>query len=242
MWTVAVLLAIIAALLLRLPNGSAVGEYISFSASIASLVLAVVAIGQALVANQGFSETVGTLRSSSDELRSAATNIAETSATLNQRCEDIIGQVAKVPAAVEALGAKLDEQVASAVKPEVPVRGLGDDVTYDIINNMPMGGQLSLYVLAKSFVSGKAFDTSDVFSKDTHYLWTGVLLGFIFSVMGMNRFNIKVDTIHRGMDTFYKVSSLGDVNAKTCIETLESEQNQTRDDELYKGVRAFFDN
>lgn len=54
LWTISILILIIASLLLGLPNGNLIGDYIAFSASIAPLVLAVVAIFYSIISNHPF--------------------------------------------------------------------------------------------------------------------------------------------------------------------------------------------
>jgi hypothetical protein len=105
-WTIAMLLGIVAALLLMSPNGNAVGEYIAFATSIASLVLAVVAIGHALIANQSFSETVGSLKTSTDGVQAAAREICTVSVELSHQSERLIGEFSELPPAVRAISAR----------------------------------------------------------------------------------------------------------------------------------------
>lgn len=181
-WIIAVLTAIIAALLLRLPNGNSVGDYIAFAASIASLVLAVVAIGQSLIANQSLSTTVGSLNTASSNLERASENLEDISKGLETRFEEIAGEVARMPVAVAQLEAKI-----TGTMPQQPAQetGVGKDrfdtgatltrsegveeaqTTLSTLKGLKNGSQVALYVLAQSYRTQKAFNSTDMFTPDS---------------------------------------------------------------------------
>ncbi|HEX8309040.1 MAG TPA: hypothetical protein VF645_11560 [Allosphingosinicella sp.] len=180
LWTIAVLLLIIAALILATPDGKSVGEYIAFATSIASLVLAVVAIGHALVANQSFSETVGSLKSSAEDVKNAASNVCEVSNVLSKQSDRLLEEVVSLPPAVRALSDKLE---ASLLRPSAPASGeahelpLGPSSDQDVYHaKMAAGVRASLYLIVRSFATGKPIDTNQIFPNDLWRHWTdGVL-------------------------------------------------------------------
>jgi hypothetical protein len=239
-WTIALLIAVIAWLLLGERNGNIINTYISFASSLASLILAVVAIFYAVISNQSHSETIGTLRVSSDSLETAARNIADTSTVLNRRFEDVVGQVAMVPAAVEALSAKLDERAAVAAEAQLPEVQGTDNETLRLFNDMKFGGQVFMYILAKSAKELKAFNTDKVFDKERTSTWDSMLLGFCIAVSGTRPCGIELDDIEYEDDIVYKTRSFGKFSADELITIVDSEQHDKRDDPLYQDIRAYF--
>jgi hypothetical protein len=191
--------------------------------------LALVAIGYAYVSNQSFNQNVGTLRSSSESLEAAARNISETSATLNKRFEDVATNVATVPAAVAELAAKLDAQAASAkaeVDTALPLAGGKDGKTAELLTRAHLGTQVALYVLAKSFVGGKTFNSNIIIKDSDKVFWNSIITGFILGVIDLRACSISIEVIRGSDAVFYKVTSLGDLDPNLII-SLMSKKDQS---------------
>lgn len=224
LWLISVLLAIIAALILMSPNGAAVGEYIAFATSIASLVLAVVAIGQTLISNQGFSETVGALRSSADNIQVTARNIADSSSLLSQKAEFISEQAEKVPSVVEALSAKLDDRIfrkSSAEISQADAIGPGRK-TEQIYGGSTFGTIMCLYAMSKAFKENKAIDTSSILSGIKAQIgMSGVMLGFLNAMRDLGSCGIVVDYALSDNRHLYRVTNMGSIDPDIVISLFE---------------------
>lgn len=240
-WAITVLVAIIAWLLLGERDGNVINAYVSFASSIASLILAVVAIFYSVVSTQSQSEMIGSLKGSSDSLESAARNIDDTSAALNKRFEEVVGQVAMMPAAVEALSAKFDQRAAAATSTNLTGQEDTGDRTVKILGTLKWGGQVSLYLLAKAFSFDMPFNTAKVFkNRENDTVWQSILTGFVLAVHGFKPSGIKLEQIVVDSEVLYKVTSFGDIDAKKIVELTESENNTKRLDPLLLEIQTYF--
>lgn len=237
-WTISVLLLIIAWLALNTPNGELIGQYIGLAASVASLVLALAAIGYAFVSNQGLTETVGALRETSGSIGQAAENIASTSAVLATKAEELTGEVSRVPSAVEALSARLDQTVLRKAEEETTQPALKLSDTSVVFSRTRLGGQLALFIMAKSFKEGKPFDAGSVFG-DGDRIWDGIVLGAILSTQGLKPFGIEIESLTIGTQTFNTVKSLGSLDADLIINSFSSDDNKAAVD-LRQKVDTYF--
>jgi uncharacterized membrane protein (Fun14 family) len=225
LWAISVLLLIVAWLLLQAPNGQLIGQYIGFAASVASLVLALVAIGYAFVSNQGFSQSVGALEVSSRDVRSAAQNIAEVSRLLSEKAEILTGEVARVPDAMLALTEKID---ANALKSaELPAKLVQNDNNAGIpYNKIRTGGAVALYLLAKAELSKKGFLLTDIFKDKDLKVWAALTTGYLIAIDGFNIFGISLDL---SSDDKTKVLSLGSLKPEEMLENITQRKDNTLD-------------
>ena len=96
-WVIAILIGIISVLLWRLPNGSTLSGYISFSASIASLVLAVVAIFQSLLSSRGFEGALTEIQTSARSIMDETSRLGKASLSLSDEAEAAIQKLGNIP-------------------------------------------------------------------------------------------------------------------------------------------------
>jgi hypothetical protein len=240
-WAISILILIIAAILLGTVNGGKINEFISFASSLASLILAIVAIFYAMISNQSFSETIGFLTSSSNSIQTAANNLAATSASLNDRIEAVVGEVARVPAAMEELSSKFDAQLSAtaANAPTLLPAMEGEDATTRLMREARYGTQVALYALAKSFVTRKAFDSSGIFlSEDKFAAWNSILTGFVLAIYDFKPCSITLSSAKTNDTTLYSVSSFGDADPAKIISYLTP---KSEDDELIKIIDNYFE-
>lgn len=180
LWTISLLVLIVASLLLGLPNGNLIGDYIAFAASIASLVLAVVAIFYSIISNQSFSETVGTLKSSAEIVKSAADRVCDVSMTLNDQSERLINEVLALPPAVQAISDKIDTKFAPSSN-ALDSEGKGQAESDQPLNKIKtVGAILALYVVGASYRNGKEVDADLMLPK--HAIWSNYVAGFLHSL------------------------------------------------------------
>lgn len=236
-WLFSVLLALIAFLLLRLPNGQSVGDYIAFAASIASLVLAIVAIGQSLLANQSFSETIGSLRQSSEALRNTALNVEKTSGSLSGKMDELAGSVARMPEAFDALSAKIEasQELAfsdSTAEYQTP----GRTPVLDKISSFRFASEMILYASAISLKENVPYDPKEVVGEASDF-WKGIMTGGTILLADSKFAGITMDdmTVHGSIRV--KTLNLGDFEADSLIESIRAER---ADHEFVKAIDAYF--
>lgn len=228
-WLIAVLTAIIAWLLLRTPDGKSIGDYIAFAASIASLILAVIAIGYSMLSNEGLIATVGNLNSSSSTIAEAAENIKAQNASLDATISELSGQVADVPASMRALTDRLDQKIASEAEKEAPTVGdenavskSGFDMEY-----ARFGVQLTLYILAKAFSSQKPFDAAAVI-KDTGGIWPGLIMGGCLIIEQFSPLDVKIEMFKIDDKSLRRVVSFGSIDVQSVLENFPSFSDDDR--------------
>lgn len=232
MWIIACLLATIAALLLIMPNGSAVGEYIAFAASIASLVLAVVAIGQTLIANQSFSETIGSLKAVAENVEKTAQNIAGSSASLSQQSEALVSHAEKLPTALASLSDKIDKTIfaEAEVGSAKTATDTIDPGTLKILERSRFGTRIILYLLARAAQSAKSVDALKVFGseKTDDKIWSGILAGHLLAIQAFEPCGLKVEQAkdEKGeLTAEFKVTSFGTLNGAEIITYINEKES-----------------
>jgi hypothetical protein len=183
LWMISLLILVIAALILMMPDGKSVGDYIAFATSIASLVLAVVAIGHSLISGQSFAETVGSLKSSADDVKNAATNVCEVSNILSGQSERLLLEFGALPPAVKAISDKLDAQFAPSQQ-SIPANGeLQLDGQENVFSGpMPNGLRLAIYSMIRSFSTGKPIVTEQFKISQVWQSWISGSLGTLLIV------------------------------------------------------------
>jgi hypothetical protein len=237
-WLIAVLIGIIAALLLIMPNGKSVGDYIAFAASIASLVLAVVAIGQSLIANQSFSETIGSLRASAENVETAARNIADTSNTLSDQSERMIGEVSRLPPAFEELSSRLNERLtppafsSGAEEGEPPL--LSNPMS--LFDNTSYGGKATLYIASLARTYSKPIELDKIFQDA---VWQNFVAGYLQALIVSPSFGLKIRLSSEGGGTKFLVDDMGEFPMSDIISQFRNaaqliqDQNQKRIDSYF---------
>lgn len=155
-WLFGGMALVIAALLLTSPNGALVNDYISFASSLASLILAVVAIFYSIIANQDVTKNIGALAASAQEMNNRATAVGALADTLSQATEKILTEFSTFGPTVEEISNKIDRSVlpqpnsgGSSESAELPLEDSG------IIKDDPaMATLLTLYIVAKTHLRG----------------------------------------------------------------------------------------
>lgn len=207
------MISVIAWLLLKQRDGSEINAYISFASSIASLILAVVAIFYAIVANQSQSEAKGTLRTSIDEIGDASKTISSISEQFNIQSDRLVGEISNVSPAVDKLSTRMDAGFKALEIKQVGLASDGikdaEDI-YDYFDIAPYGGKLGFYVLAKSIEENFAFDIYQIFKEDKVY--GNFVTGFMHATKAFRPYGLEIDFINSGSTYLFNVSSFGSFN------------------------------
>lgn len=186
-WTIVVLLALLIGSLSvswsSLPN---IPNIVSIALGLSSLVLAMVAIVQALTGSNALLSSLTKIETAAQQAVTATSSVELAAQGLATK----IGLIDEIPPSIHAIGKKLDDysslasQAAQAHGP-LPVDGAKTQSAHTLLS-MYKGGTngtlIALYVAAKSSRSNKAFDPSDIFeSKYIAGLVSGYLLALKFS-------------------------------------------------------------
>jgi hypothetical protein len=218
LWIILTLIFVIAAIVLGLASGDKINDYISFASSIASLLLAVVAIFYAMVSNQSFSETIGSLRQSATTVDDAAKSICKVTEELNDKSEDLLLQVSGLPPTLQKMSEKLDSITSPTAVPDESAAASRDDthksgMLFD--SNKTAGVKMGLYILGVSAFTGNPFKVEDLFPEDM--AWTSYILGFCGTVETFKPCGIQVT---RAKDSEYRTESTGQVTTEQLLAQL----------------------
>ena len=211
-----------------MPSGSAVGEYIAFAASIASLFLALVAIGQTLISNQGFSESLSMLSQSADDVKAAAGVVTSATAQLSSQSDEVLLEVRSLPPAVREIAEKLDTSVRA---PQADSAQAG--ATNQLPKRMANGLRLALFTICRSFTTGKPIDSSKLSSQAIVRNW---LIGAINAVQYFGPCGITISEAGEGK---FKVDSLGSYDAAALERSLYDLKEELPEGAL-KEIETFF--
>lgn len=226
-WIIALLVAIVAWLLLGERDGKVINEYISFASSLASLILAVVAIFYAIVSTQSQSESVGALNASVREIASAAGNISRTSAALEEKAESMIGEVRGIAPAFEDLRNRVNAASLDTA-PKTPT-GLS------ILDNVSYGGKVGFYLVALSLQQSKGFNPYNVFENDA--VWSNWIMGFLHAVRAWKPCGVILDFASDDENYVFRASVAGQFPTKDIIARIEETHSL---DEQVKSIKDYF--
>lgn len=213
-WVIFCLVAIIVAFIIKMPNGNVLFDYISFASSVASLILAALAIAYAIFTNQTFSEHVGELRSSTVKMREAAGNLIDTSATIKSQSSQILEEISSLPPAVQEISNKLDNP--ARVSNERPI-----DTDSSLLKSSPPNGvKLALYAMARSCATQKPIIV-DKFMSD-NLTWQSWIVA-VLTMVGLLKIDgaIVEHKFDEGKHQFY-VKSLGKIDSIAIEQVINS--------------------
>lgn len=236
LWMIGVLLLIIAALLIRSPGGNIIAEYFAFATSIASLVLAIVAIFHSVVSNQSFSETIGSLRTSAESVQTAARNIADTSAILSEQSERMIGEVSRLPPAFQELSEKINEKFTQDTGEAENRQGGVLNIGLAYFDETVYGGKLSFYILALSHLRSKNFSIYDMFADQV--VWSNFISGYMHAIRITKPCDIDLgyNTSDESDSMLFILTSIGSLPVKEIVNSFSK-----MDDEYTKPERQIVD-
>jgi len=184
--------AIIAAQLLGTINGGKINEFISFASSLASLILAVVAIFYAMISNQSFTETIGSLRLSASSVEQAAERVCDVTSDLGQKSDFLTSQLADFSPALSKVTERLDMIASPASSDVVPD---GDHLkTKPELENETHGARVALFLAWLSHTNKKSFNVVDLF-KDIEggQSWADYVRGYLIALDAYHCLGLSID-------------------------------------------------
>lgn len=148
-------------------------ELVSFGLALSSLILAVVAIFQAIISGASFNHIIGSIANSVDQVRSAAGQIHQASAQLLQQSavipsalgevSDRIDRLLNTPSAVTASETASDAAAATSVDVSVP--GEHESYTGALLRRTTNGGRLVYYLCVMSAEKKVLINLEDMFPR-----------------------------------------------------------------------------
>jgi len=214
LWIVAILVGVISILLWRLPNGSQLSGYISFAASIASLVLAIVAIFQSLLSSQGMGASISEIKLSAQAVADETERLSQASIGLHdaaaalKKLDDIPDQLTAMKGELSGQIEKIDAQKLSKLSPDNDSHDGSADKWYE---GRPIGYILAFYALALTNQSGNPLNLDNVFSDPYYSSIKNYINGVVVTVKYHCVFQIEVDGINEFIATSMGICDAGRV-------------------------------
>lgn len=174
-WTIGALVAIVILLAtLRLGSDDSVKDILNFSVALASLVLAVVAIVQALVSGGALTDAVSNVNSALVGIQRPAAQL-EDAATVIRRYSENIGLHAT----------DLKEMMGNYALPAVEGSTVNLGRTYsaeEVLPNLNESARLAFYVVLRSFETGKPVSFESI-GDEAHPMWS---YGFVIALISLS--------------------------------------------------------
>lgn len=213
-WIIGVLIAIISALLWRLPNGSDLSGYISFAASIASLILAVVAIFQALLSSETFSSSISEIRASAQKIMQETSRLGEASITLGAEADAALKRLSDLPDQITNWRGEMTERLDQMNTGTTPQNEENAPTTSgDILANKSMGFAIAVYILAVADKSNKYIELDKLFIGKEFTISKSYSSGVINTIRYFNICGINIE----GAGNNFQINSLGDLDGENII-------------------------
>lgn len=214
LWVVAVLILIISGLVLILPNGKFVVDYISFASSIASLILAVVAIFYSVVSSEGFYTSISEIKGVSKDIEGESLKLSSNSEKLIKISDEIISNLSKIPSSFDELSGRFDgrfDELMSTVSKsgEKLEEGKSEKSGQNHIFPSPptLGAIITIYLVVIAFENGKKFNISEVFD-DTKVI--EYVSGYLSCLSTFDIHDVKISYSGKS----FEIESIGDLDAE----------------------------
>jgi hypothetical protein len=168
-WLIAILLAIIAFLVLHVTNGDEVNSYISFASSLASLILAVVAIFYSMVSNDSISTSISSIQSLGSTVQKHADNFDNAATRFVAKVEEFTPHFSAIPSRIDAMSLDLQEKIqgiASYEKISGEQKPSASDGTSFFNRKVATGVNIATYMIAMSAKHNRSIDVRKLLPKD----------------------------------------------------------------------------
>ena len=238
-WLIAVLLAIIAFMVLRVTNGNEVNSYISFASSIASLILAVVAIFYSIVSNDSLSSSLSSIQNLGSVVREQTDNLDKSALEFTRKIEEFTPHFSIIPSRIDALGLDLQQKLES-ISLQDKESSIAKDATIEskpIDNNgyfftgkVTMGVNVATYLIAISAKTDKSIDLSVIFSDNIPA--RNYVSGALAVIAATSHQGVKISLVNSS----FVVTDFGSMNIEKVIE-----RNSHKTDQSWVDVRRKVD-
>lgn len=217
LWVIGLLLSVICAFAVISPSGELLKEYVTFSAAVASILLALVAIFYAFVSNGSMSSTMHEVRQAASSLVDETQRLNAASSGLSDEAEEIIRRLENLPESVTQIRGELSKKIddlATTRKSDSDEKGLPQK-GYSV----SIGYKAAMYLLARAVKSRKTFTVYDIF-KDMNPAGASEYVSGVIEVVRVHCVaNTKID----GIEGKYFISRGGDLASEKIIEDMVSD-------------------
>lgn len=186
-WTIGVLIAVVLGLLsMKLGTDDSIKDVLNFALALASLMLAMVAIVQALIAGGDLSRTMSGVTAAVAEIRQPAQQLAEAAFVIGNYSENIGLHALEIREGTSRLLARTET---------VPESSVSDNPSYSAAEMLPQlspMAALALYLCLRSFETGRPIP-SYAFKEmpTTFWVW-----GYINALSNLSLIGIERDEQH----------------------------------------------
>ncbi|WP_299321426.1 hypothetical protein [Parasphingopyxis sp.] len=232
LWAIAVLIMVMSAILWRLPDGDSLARFIAFAASIASLILAVVAIFYSMISNNQLTSNLQGIEGASASLEDSSEAIQITSENLLKRIEDLFEEVVTIHPGIEGIRETLESNLKSLMDNDESKFADNQDYGENFLsNNTTTGMNMSVYLVAMSAKHQKriVFDDLDVPDPLRQYAYAAISALAAITYRGL---------ILRMDRNGFEVVERGDLNPEKIIARAEERESKTWI-KVRKGVSAY---
>lgn len=219
-WTIALLAAaLIGSLSVSWATLEQIPNIISIALGLSSLVLAMVAIMQAVSGGSNLQRSLGKIESAAEKALSATDSVKRAADDLTERSN----QIDKIFPSIKELGSKIDsiqESVTPAITADsgsTPNNQEDNDVD-KMLNKGTIGTNVALYMALKSLETGKSFESAEVIN-DSPFV-AGLVNGTLVSL----RMTGNIDTEY--VNGKIKILDLKEFTKAKINERLNSEHNR----------------
>lgn len=220
-WIIALLIFVNAWNLFLLPNGGQVAEFISFAASIASLVLAVVAIFYSFVTSRSSSENVGRLAISAQQTEEAARSLSSIASEISECTKNLEARLATMEPTIAEVSGRVTD-VHSMLQASSSVGGPSTPDANIEGKRFGNGAVISIILIIRAYNSKKFFDTRKVFSSQ---MWQAFTAGYLQSIESSSLFGISL----KSDEANFSVISLGELK----VDDFESRFDKIKNSEKF---------
>ncbi len=229
-WLIAVLIAVIAFLLLRITNGGEVNAYISFASSIASLILAIVAIFYSIVSNSSLSESLSSVKNIGTLLSGYTDKLNEAGERFSSKVDSISPHLSSIPSTLELMNDHLEQSLqgrsTSQTTSPVESAGLADDKGSGryFEKAVTTGVNMAVYIVAKAHKEEIEIDLEEI-------LKGPVLQNYVFGAL-----STLEATAYRGLSIALVKGSIAVFSPGELDSALVIKKAESRTDEVWKDL------
>jgi len=146
-----------------IPN---LAEKISFALTLASLILAALAIGYAVYSNTTFSQTISTLNTVARDVSDSSQNISNAATDLSQKIEAIPSRLESMEVKVDQTNILLQQfsERGEAQPPSEKEKMAAREIVDSFLERTSPAGLLMLYAYSLAFTQNKTFNAKELIS------------------------------------------------------------------------------
>jgi|TARA_R100000501_G_C2614812_1_gene108604 hypothetical protein len=218
------------ALIVDVPSGNVIREYVSFAAAIASIVLALVAIIYSFIANKDFSDLTSRLHKSSMDVEAGVSKLSDLFDRVVLRTDEIHASVSDQKKTLVNLEERLNEGLSEPYSTD-PTLPSGDSaVGFEKLwgeGNVALGGVLTFYAIYASYHSKNVIDSKLMLKSAAAVNFSN---GFLYGLSIHTFCGIRIERADHGDVSIYHCTDLGafdwDYFINVVRETIDEEENK----------------